>query len=117
VSVASDVDTPVASVGLGAVMIVRAEHPYPTTTELCSVFTCPHFSPEGILSPMSLCDGKTIVKGVIPVVALGFSVADGKLSGPMDLFDNPVFNVARDTAGKFSSSLSNRIYAMCLRDV
>jgi fructose 1,6-bisphosphate aldolase/phosphatase len=115
VSVASDVDTPAASAGLGAVMIVRAEHPYPTTTELCSVFIRPHISPEGVLSPMSLCDGKTIVKGVVPVVALGFSVADGKLFGPMDLFDNPVFNAARDVAGKFSSFFSDGICTMCLR--
>ncbi|HJK81526.1 MAG TPA: fructose 1,6-bisphosphatase [Methanocorpusculum sp.] len=46
-----------------------------------------------------------VAKGVIPVVALGFSIADGKLSGPIDLFDNPAFNAARDAAGKLSGYL------------
>jgi fructose 1,6-bisphosphate aldolase/phosphatase len=101
VGVVSDTFTPVASAGSGAVMIARAEHPYPTTSELCGVFARPCISSEGILCPVSLCDGKTVVKGVVPVVALGFSVAAGKLSGPVDLFDNPVFDVARDAAGKF----------------
>ncbi|HJK50592.1 MAG TPA: fructose 1,6-bisphosphatase, partial [Methanocorpusculum sp.] len=91
--------------GPGVVMIARAEYPCPTTAELCGVFARPQLLPEGILCPVSLCDGKTVAKGVIPVVALGFSVADGKLSGPMDLFDNPAFNAARDTAGKLSGYL------------
>ncbi|HJK65022.1 MAG TPA: fructose 1,6-bisphosphatase [Methanocorpusculum sp.] len=105
VGVAANADTPVASAGPGVVMIARAEYPCPTTAELCGVFARPQLLPEGILCPVSLCDGKTVAKGVIPVVALGFSVADGKLSGPMDLFDNPAFNAARDAAGKLSGYL------------
>ena len=61
-------------------MIARAEYPCPTTAELCGVFAQPQLLPEGMLCPVSLCDGKTVAKGVIPVVALGFSIADGKLS-------------------------------------
>ncbi|MDR0438982.1 MAG: fructose-1,6-bisphosphatase [Methanocalculaceae archaeon] len=101
VSVVSDASTPAASAGSGVVMIARAEHPYPATSELCGVFARSCISSEGILCPVSLCDGRTVVKGVVPVVALGFSVVAGKLSGPVDLFDNPVFDVARDVAGKF----------------
>jgi len=102
VGVAADADTPAASAGSGVVMITRAEHPYPATAELCGVFARPRISPEGVLCPVSLCDGRTVAKGVVPVVALGFSVADGKLSGPVDLFDNPAFAAARSAAGKLS---------------
>ncbi|HJK84323.1 MAG TPA: fructose 1,6-bisphosphatase, partial [Methanocorpusculum sp.] len=105
VGVAANADTPVASAGPGVVMIARAEYPCPTTAELCGVFAQPQLLPEGMLCPVSLCDGKMVAKGVIPVVALGFSIADGKLSGPIDLFDNPAFNAARDAAGKLSGYL------------
>lgn len=102
VGVAADADTPAASAGSGVVMIARAECPYPTTAELCGVFARPRVLPEGVLCPVSLCDGRAVVRGVVPVVALGFSVADGKLSGPVDLFDNPAFDAARTAAGKLA---------------
>ncbi|HJJ92741.1 MAG TPA: fructose 1,6-bisphosphatase [Methanocorpusculum sp.] len=95
--------SPVASAGSGVVMISRSEFPYPTTTELCNVFTIPRSSKEGgVLFPVSLCDGKTVAREIIPIVALGFSVTDGKLSGPLDLFDNPAFDAVRTVAGRLS---------------
>lgn len=103
--VAADAVTPAASAGSGVVMITRAEFPYPSTAELCGVFTRPCVSPKGVLCPVSLCDGKNVANGVVPVVALGFSVADGKLSGPIDLFDNPAFDTARVAAGKLAGYL------------
>ena len=105
VGVASDADTPAASAGEGAVLIARAESPYPAAAELCGVFARPRISPDGILCPVSLCDGRRVSPGIVPVVALGFSVADGKISGPVDLFDNPAFDAARDAAGKLSGFL------------
>ncbi|MCZ9312949.1 MAG: fructose 1,6-bisphosphatase [Methanocorpusculum sp.] len=105
VGVAADADTPAASAGSGVIMIARAECPCPTTAELCGVFSRPRISPEGMLCPVSLCDGRAVANGVVPVVALGFSVADGKLSGPVDLFDNPAFDAARNAAGKLSGYL------------
>ena len=103
IGVAADADTPAAAAGAGVVMLARAEDPYPSTGELCGVFTRPHISPQGVLMPVSLCDGGRTAAGIVPVVALGFSVADGKLSGPVDLFDNPAFEAARIFAGKLTS--------------
>ncbi|MDV0444408.1 fructose 1,6-bisphosphatase [Methanorbis rubei] len=101
IGVAADADTPAAAAA-GVVMLARAETPYPSTSELCGVFARPKVSPDGVLMPVSLCDGGNVASGIVPVVALGFSVANGKLSGPVDLFDNPAFAAARIFAGKIS---------------
>ncbi|MDU9376590.1 Fructose-1,6-bisphosphate aldolase/phosphatase [Methanocorpusculaceae archaeon Sp1] len=102
IGVAADADTPAAAAAAGVVMLARAESPYPSTSELCGVFAKPKVSPNGVLMPVSLCDGGNVASGIVPVVALGFSVANGKLSGPVDLFDNPAFAAARIFAGKLS---------------
>lgn len=105
VGIALDADTPAASAGAGTVLITRAETPYPSAAELCGIFTRPRISPDGVLCPVSLCDGRRLSPGIVPVVALGFSVACGKLSGPVDLFDNPAFDAARAAAGNLSRIL------------
>lgn len=92
--VALDVERPAASAGPGVVMIARAEAPFPTVAELCDAVAS-----SGKVCPVSLCDAAAVRPGIVPVVALGFSVADGKLSGPVDLYDNPAYAAVRFAAG------------------
>lgn len=101
IGVAADAETPVATAA-GVVMISRAEAPYPRIAELCGTFVRPRVLPDGVVCPVSLCDAAEVAAGVIPVVALGFSVADGRLTGPVDLFDNPAFAAARVRAGELA---------------
>ena len=92
--VALDVERPAAAAAPGVVMIARTEAPFPTLAEMCDAVAC-----SGPVCPVSLCDAAAVRPGVIPVVALGFSVADGKLSGPVDLYDNPAYAAVRFAAG------------------
>ncbi|MDR3102466.1 MAG: fructose-1,6-bisphosphatase [Methanocalculaceae archaeon] len=109
VGVAVDVDTPAASAGFGVMMLARAEAPYPSTAELCGVFAKPSLATgKGfVFCPVSLCECGAVVSGVVPVVALGFSVSEGRLSGPVDIFDNPAFSAARAVASKFAGYFLN----------
>lgn len=102
IGVAADAETPVAAAAAGVVMICRAEVPFPKTAELCGTFIRPRILPDGVVCPVSLCDAAAVAAGVIPIVALGFSVADGRLTGPVDLFDNPAFAAARVRAGELA---------------
>lgn len=68
-----------------AVMLCRAEGEFESTAELCEYFA------DSKLCPVSLCEGGVVRTKVFPVVGLGFSMHGGKLCGPVDLFDSPLF--------------------------
>jgi len=56
-------------------------------------------SHNGPLMPVSLKDAKcTRFDGPPRVAALGFQIANGKLVGGIDLFDDPAFDTARRKA-------------------
>jgi len=77
-----------------AVLICRTEGIYCTTSELLEIFADKEINAKGI-SPVSLCDATIVRTRVTPVVALGFSLGNGVLTGPLDLFDTPQFEAPR----------------------
>jgi fructose 1,6-bisphosphate aldolase/phosphatase len=88
------------------VLIVRAQHGFPATGEVLEAFAFPHLvagwmrgSHTGPLMPVALKDAKcTRFDGPPRVVGLGFSLHDGHLEGPVDLFDDPAFDETRRQA-------------------
>ena len=78
----------------GVLLIARAEGEFPSVAEFCEKFASPSLNAKGIC-PVSLCDSSVVRTKITPVVGLGFSLAGGKLTGPVDLFDNPAFTAAR----------------------
>ncbi len=85
------------------VCIVRCQHEFPAVGEVLEPFTLPHLvegwmrgSHHGPLMPVSLKDSNpSRFDGPPRVVALGFQIAEGKLVGPRDMFDDPSFDEAR----------------------
>lgn len=85
------------------VLIVRAQAGFPAMGEILEAFSFPHLvagwmrgSHIGPLIPVSLKYSKvTRFDGPPRVIGLGFQVSDGKLIGPIDLFDDPAFDVSR----------------------
>jgi len=90
------------------VCIVRAQYGLPAAGEVLEAFAFPHLvagwmrgSHHGPLMPVSADDAQNRVSrfdGPPRVVGLGFQVSDAKLVGPVDLFADPAFDQARDTA-------------------
>lgn len=90
------------------VCIVRAQHGLPAVGEILEAFATPPLvagwlrgSHHGPLMPVPLRYSQcTRFDGPPRVVALGFQLADGKLVGPADLFDDPAFDNARAKANE-----------------
>jgi len=88
------------------VALVRAQSGLPALGEVLEPFSFPHLvsgwmrgSHNGPIMPVAQCNAKcTRFDGPPRVVALGFQIANGRLVGPVDLFDDPGFDNARDTA-------------------
>jgi len=90
------------------VCFVRAQHGLPAVGEVLEPFAFPHLvagwmrgSHNGPLMPVSVRNAKcTRFDGPPRVVALGFQLAEGRLIGPADLFDDPAFDRARSVANE-----------------
>jgi fructose 1,6-bisphosphate aldolase/phosphatase len=88
------------------VAIVRAQSGLPALGEVLEPFAFPHLvsgwmrgSHNGPIMPVGIKDAKmTRFDGPPRVVALGFQLAEGKLIGPVDLFDDPAYDQSRQTA-------------------
>ncbi|MBU2617739.1 MAG: fructose-1,6-bisphosphatase [Euryarchaeota archaeon] len=88
------------------VCIIRAQHGLPAVGEVIEPFASPHIvagwmrgSHHGPLMPVSMKQAHpTRFDGPPRVIALGFQIAEGKLIGPVDLFDDPAFELAREKA-------------------
>ncbi len=88
------------------VALVRAQSGLPALGEVLEPFAFPHLvsgwmrgSHNGPIMPVGLKDAKmTRFDGPPRVVALGFQLAEGRLIGPVDLFDDPAFDGARRQA-------------------
>ncbi|KUO92861.1 MAG: fructose 1,6-bisphosphatase [Thermocladium sp. ECH_B] len=98
------------------VAIIRAQHGLPAVGEILEAFAYPHLvegwmrgSHVGPLTPskfaqfmldkkMALGPKMTRFDGPPKVGALGFQLHDGYLEGPVDLFDDPVFDYSRQLA-------------------
>ncbi len=93
--------------------IIRAQHGLPAIGEILEAFAYPHLvhgwmrgSHAGPLTPskmtmivpekkIALGPKATRFDGPPRVVALGFQLHDGYLEGPVDLFDDPIFEYSR----------------------
>ncbi len=92
------------------VLIVRAQSGFPAMGEVIEPFTFPHIvagwmrgSHHGPLMPVSFEDANpSRFDGPPRVIAAGFQIANGKLVGPRDIFKDPSFDRARDTANEMA---------------
>ncbi len=95
------------------VMIVRAQSQFPAVGEILEPFAFPHIvegwmrgSHHGPLMPVAAREGNpTRFDGPPRVIALGFQVAEGRLVGPVDMFDDPAFDEARRRAAQVAEYL------------
>lgn len=95
------------------VMIVRCQSGFPAVGEALEPFAFPHLvsgwmrgSHNGPLMPCSFGScAPARFDGPPRVVAAGFQLADGRLIGPRDLFDDPSFDRARQIANEIANYL------------
>jgi fructose 1,6-bisphosphate aldolase/phosphatase len=93
------------------VAIVRAQSGFPAAGEVIEPFAFPHLvsgwmrgSHNGPLMPTSEYYANPIrFDGPPRIIGLGFQIADSKLVGPVDLFDDPAFDPTRDEAAKIAT--------------
>ncbi len=93
--------------------VVRCQGDFPAVGEVLEPFTTA-WTVEGFMRgshygpfmPVALKDAQpSRFDGPPRVVALGFQIANGKLIGPRDMFDDPSFNNARDEANRVADYL------------
>ncbi len=95
------------------VMIVRAQSGFPAVGEVLEPFARPWIvegwmrgSHNGPLMPVSFEDARpSRFDGPPRVIAGGYQVSEGKLVGPTDLFRDPAFDKARQTAQEMADIL------------
>jgi fructose 1,6-bisphosphate aldolase/phosphatase len=88
------------------VMMVRAQSGFPAVGEVLEAFAVPHLvegwmrgSHHGPLMPVGFEDAHpTRFDGPPRVIAAGFQIAEGQLSGPRDLFEDVSFDETRRLA-------------------
>lgn len=95
------------------VCVVRCQSQFPAVGEVLEPFAFPHTvegwmrgSHHGPLMPVSLRDARpSRFDGPPRVMALGFQLAEGRLVGPVDMFDDPSFDEARRQANQIADYL------------
>jgi fructose 1,6-bisphosphate aldolase/phosphatase len=88
------------------VALVRSQSGLPALGEVLEPWTFPHLvsgwmrgSHNGPVMPVAFENAKcTRFDGPPRVVAAGFQIANGKFIGPVDLFNDPAYDAARDEA-------------------
>lgn len=88
------------------VAIVRSQSGFPAAGEIVEPFAFPHLvggwmrgSHNGPLMPVAQKNAYPVrFDGPPRVIAMGFQVADGKLVGPTDMFDDPAYDRSRALA-------------------
>ncbi len=86
--------------------LVRAQSGLPALGEVLEPFSFPHLvsgwmrgSHNGPIMPVGFKDSRcTRFDGPPRVIAAGFQVANSELVGPVDLFDDPAYDLAREKA-------------------
>ena len=95
------------------VCIVRCQGEFPAVGEVLEPFAFPYLvegwmrgSHWGPLMPVSFAQSTPVrFDGPPRVVAAGFQIAEGKLVGPRDMFDDPSFEAARWRANEIADYL------------
>lgn len=91
-------------------LLLRAGGIFPTIGECIEPFTIPYMvrstnGERGMmpLIPTPLCDAQGTRSGGPPrIVCIGFSLAEGRLTGPADLFDDPALDTIRKTGSELA---------------
>lgn len=92
------------------VMICRAQSGFPAVGEVLEPFAFPYLvsgwmrgSHNGPFIPVSQRDARcTRFDGPPRVICIGFQVANRKIIGPQDMFDDPAFDLARQKANEIA---------------
>ncbi|MBI2862779.1 MAG: fructose 1,6-bisphosphatase [Chloroflexi bacterium] len=92
------------------VMAVRCQGTFPALGEVLEPFSLPHLvagwmrgSHCGPLMPVAFHQANpSRFDGPPRVIAAGFQIADGLLIGPVDMFDDPSFDLARQQANQIA---------------
>lgn len=95
------------------VLIVRSQSGLPAVGEILEPFAFPHIvsgwmrgSHRGPLMPVSFEQANpSRFDGPPRVVAAGFQLSNGNLTGPRDMFDDPAFDKARSMANEIADYL------------
>lgn len=95
------------------VCIVRSQGKFPAVGEVLEPFAHPHIvegwmrgSHNGPLMPVAFGQSNpTRFDGPPRVIAAGFQLSSGKLVGPLDMFDDPAFDNARQEAKDMADML------------
>ncbi len=95
------------------VCVVRCQGNFPAVGEVLEPFASPILvegwmrgSHVGPLMPVSVADSTpSRFDGPPRVIALGFQLANGKLIGPRDMFDDKAFNLARHQANEMADMM------------
>ncbi|MFN4197306.1 MAG: fructose-1,6-bisphosphate aldolase/phosphatase [Caldimicrobium sp.] len=95
------------------VLIIRCQSGFPAVGEVLEPFSRPWFvegwmrgSHTGPLMPVSFSQAKpTRFDGPPRVIAAGYQICEGHLIGPVDLFDDPAFDHARQEASIMANYL------------
>jgi len=89
------------------VMLVRTQKDFPATGEILSPYTIGHFvagfmrgSHAGPLMPVKKNSSISYFDGPPIISCLGFSVKNGKLTEPVDCFDQPYWDYVRNRVSK-----------------
>lgn len=90
------------------VLLVRSQSGFPAVGEILEPFSFPHAvagwtrgSHNGPLMPVAFRNATpSRLDGPPRVIAAGFQLAEGKLIGPRDLFDDPIFDPVREQAAQ-----------------
>jgi len=95
------------------VLVVRCQAGLPAVGEVIEPFAFPHIvegwmrgSHHGPLMPVAFYEANpSRFDGPPRVIAAGFQIANGKLIGPRDLFDDPAFDEARKKTNEIANYL------------
>ncbi len=95
------------------IMVIRAQHEFPAMGEILEPFATPFLvkgwmrgSHHGPLMPCSFEQAHpTRFDGPPRVIAAGFQLRNGELIGPVDLFNDPAFDYARELANRVADYL------------
>lgn len=89
------------------VMLIRTQKTFPATGEILSPYTIGHYvsgfmrgSHAGPLMPVKKNSTISYFDGPPVVSCLAFSVKNGKLTGPADVFDHPYWDYVREKVSK-----------------
>lgn len=93
------------------VLIVRMQSGFPAVGEVLEPFAFPYMvagwlrgSHRGPIMPVSFKNANpTRYDGPPRVIAAGFQLNNGKLEGPVDMFDDPAFDWARNKANEIAN--------------